>query len=156
MESLQISCEHSRNHHYGSAHVGFNTHKQAFLAANDIFVYLKWGSMHYGSLGSYVSLPLLIKTTHLKEEEFNFLFIICKMPTSNFYHSLLMTGKCLPQNSKASCQKILKVSLTGLEIKDSPFIKSYGRGLHFLLLQRDRYSLPLAKVCAFYSWVSSG
>lgn len=47
--------------------------------------------MRIHALGSYVSVPLLIKKNHLKEEEFNFLFIICKKPKSDFSHSLLMT-----------------------------------------------------------------
>lgn len=47
--------------------------------------------MYYGSLGSYVSILLLIKTTHLKQEEFNFLLIIFKKPQNDFCHSLLMT-----------------------------------------------------------------
>lgn len=36
--------------------------------------------MHYWSLGSYVSLPLVIKTTHLKAQEFNFFSLFVKSP----------------------------------------------------------------------------
>lgn len=86
--------------------------------------------MYYGSLGSYVSLLLLIKTTHLKQEEFNFLLIIFKKPKSDFCHSLLMTEKkCFPQNIKALyprkhyARRFLKESFTDLEIRDSPFLK---------------------------------
>lgn len=95
MEGLQISFEHSKNHHYGSVHVGVQ-HPQADFSC------WKWcfclsqasdGSMCYGSLGSYVSLPLVIKTTHLKDCVFNFLFIICKKTRSDFCYSLLMTER---------------------------------------------------------------
>ena len=56
---------------------------------------------------------------------------------------------------KASCQEILKESLTDLEIKDSPFLQSYRRGLHPFCYKETDTCFPLAKVNAFDSWVST-
>lgn len=129
MEGLQISFEHSKNHHYGSVFVGVQ-HPQADFSC------WKWcfclsqtrdGSTRYGSLGSYVSFPLVIKTTHLKDRVFNFLFIICRKTKSDFYYSLLMTeenafhepSRFLTQET--SWQEISMGSLTDVETDSFSF-----------------------------------